>query len=234
MSAEEEATAFANKEENKVKILNSNFRFVFSIAKCYANGEQDILDYNNAGVIGMYAAFDSFDIEKGVRFISYAVHYIRLEMGKLCTQMSLVQRSNEHKIGSKVTKFQAKFLQENMRNASDDEVCDYLASEFGFDVKYKNEIHAISTTSLSDMVGEDSTIEETGEVAMRTASVNDYENEVEREESERRIEIIMSVLPIRDRAIFKKAIFDGWDYESIGNEYGMSDERARQIVKAFL
>lgn len=230
MTSEEEILAFADREKNREKIANANTRFVFSVAKCYAKGE-DVLDYNSVGMIGLMTAIDKFDVSEGVKFISFAVHYIRMEMSNLCTQMSLVQRSNQHIIGSKVTKFQADFLQKNMREASDDEIIAHLAKEYGIDVKYRNEIHAISKSNLSDAVGEDSTIEESGEVAMLTASTNDYETEVEKEDSERNFNALMRVLTGTQQKVVTRLFVDGWEKEDVANELGLCEERVRQISK---
>ena len=60
----------------KQKLMECNQRFVYSVAKEYARGN-DILDIVNEGNKGMAEAIDRFDHTRGMKFITYAVWYIR-------------------------------------------------------------------------------------------------------------------------------------------------------------
>ena len=57
-------------------LVNCNQRFVASAAMKYANGD-DLLDIINEGNIGLIRAAHKFDPSKGVKFISYAVWWIK-------------------------------------------------------------------------------------------------------------------------------------------------------------
>lgn len=65
-----------NKEERD-KLINSNLKFVISIAKQYQNKGVLLLDLINEANIGLIHVSETFDETRGVRFISYAVYWIR-------------------------------------------------------------------------------------------------------------------------------------------------------------
>ena len=59
------------------KLLSSNLRFVITIAKKYQGKGLDLEDLISEGNIGMINALKHFDPDKGYRFITYAVWWIR-------------------------------------------------------------------------------------------------------------------------------------------------------------
>ena len=61
----------------KNKLLESNLRFVFNVAKNYRGCGISINELISEGNMGLIKAIDKFDEEKDVKFISYAVWWIR-------------------------------------------------------------------------------------------------------------------------------------------------------------
>jgi RNA polymerase primary sigma factor len=82
----EEVSAF-EKEQIHRELLEGNLRFVITIAKQYQNQGLDLSDLIAEGNIGLMRAIHSFDWTKNLRFISYAVWWIR---------QSILQSLNEH------------------------------------------------------------------------------------------------------------------------------------------
>lgn len=64
----------------KNEIVESNLRFVFDIAKRYTGRGVPILDLVSEGNMGLLKAIDKFDESKNVKFITYAVWWIRQAM----------------------------------------------------------------------------------------------------------------------------------------------------------
>ena len=64
----------------KNEILESNLRFVFDIAKHYTGRGVSISELISDGNVGLLRAIDKFDETKDVKFISYAVWWIKQAM----------------------------------------------------------------------------------------------------------------------------------------------------------
>ena len=78
LTDEEEKALFANlTKENSDKIIQSNLRFVVSIAKQYQGKGVELADLIAVGNTGLLQALNKFDPNMGCKFISYAVWWIR-------------------------------------------------------------------------------------------------------------------------------------------------------------
>lgn len=64
----------------KNKLLESNLRFVFDIARKYTGRGVPICDLISEGNLGLIKALDKFDDSKNVKFISYAVWWVKQAM----------------------------------------------------------------------------------------------------------------------------------------------------------
>jgi RNA polymerase sigma-32 factor len=85
LSREEElelTQEFFKTEDVKIahKLVISHLRFVVHIAKSYAGYGLPLADIIQEGNVGLLKAVKKFDPEKGVRLVSFAVHWIRAEI----------------------------------------------------------------------------------------------------------------------------------------------------------
>ncbi len=69
--------AQAGDEEAVQKLVRANLRFVISVAKKYQNRGVSLIDLIQDGNVGLVTAARKFDPDQGVKFISYAVWWIR-------------------------------------------------------------------------------------------------------------------------------------------------------------
>ena len=81
LSAEEERSLASRIKkgdlEARDKLIKANLRFVITVARKYQNQEIPLADLISAGNLGLITAAERFDATKGVKFISYAVWWIR-------------------------------------------------------------------------------------------------------------------------------------------------------------
>ena len=77
----------AEKKEIEQEFLEVNLRFVITVSKQYQNQGLDLSDLIAEGNYGLMKAIENFDWTKGLRFISYAVWWVR---------QSILQSLNEN------------------------------------------------------------------------------------------------------------------------------------------
>ena len=219
------AESEAERQVIRERIASANLRFALSVAKKYSQDAATICDLVSYATIGLYKAVDSYDLTSGFRFISYAVHKIMAEFSEYFrTDANIVRRSNNAVIGSKDRKVAERLFSELHREPTEDEVAEGLKAEYGIEVRNRMDIVKVRTDYLSTRTDEDgSTIEEVGEVAVRTASTNGYEEEIEREDRENKVERLLATLPVSHRGIVRRAF--GIGYASMSTARGMKWSR---------
>src|SRR5436189_5021505 len=67
----------AGDQESLQELVKRNLRFVISVAKKYQNRGLPLIDLIGEGNVGLLTAARKFDPDQGVKFISYAVWWIR-------------------------------------------------------------------------------------------------------------------------------------------------------------
>jgi RNA polymerase primary sigma factor len=84
LSREQEAELAARSREGdpdaRARLVSANLRFVVSVARRYRNRGLTMADLVSEGNLGLLRAAERFDGSKGVRFISYAIWWIRQAM----------------------------------------------------------------------------------------------------------------------------------------------------------
>ena len=70
------------------KLVEANLRFVVTIARQYRGQGVEMEDLVSEGNMGLMKAAAKFDASKGVRFVNYAVVYVRQQIEKAIAQQS--------------------------------------------------------------------------------------------------------------------------------------------------
>jgi RNA polymerase primary sigma factor len=110
--------------ESLDKLVRSNLRFVVSVAKKYQNQGVALGDLINEGNLGLIRAAHKFDETKGIKFISYAVWWIRQAILQALAEQSRIVRVPLNRAGAlhRIGKRSSSLLQELGREPTVEEI----------------------------------------------------------------------------------------------------------------
>jgi RNA polymerase primary sigma factor len=130
ITREEEAALARRIRENDQEALDtlvrSNLRFVVSVAKKYQNQGVSLSDLINEGNLGLIRAAHKFDETKGIKFISYAVWWIRQAILQALAEQSRIVRVPLNRAGAlhRIGRRANALLQELGREATHAEIAE--------------------------------------------------------------------------------------------------------------
>lgn len=212
------------------KLTKANLRFVVSVAKQYQNQGLTLPDLINEGNLGLIKAAEKFDETRGFKFISYAVWWIRQSILQALAEQSRIVRLPLNQVGSlnKINKAFAKFEQENERTPSPEELARVLdiPKEKVQDTMRVSGRHISVDAPFAE--GEDNSLLD---VLVNSDSPN-ADRSLMNESLSVEIDRALSTLTDRERDIVKYFFGIGsaeMTLEEIGDEFGLTRERVRQI-----
>jgi RNA polymerase primary sigma factor len=213
------------------KLTRANLRFVVSVAKQYQNQGLSLPDLINEGNLGLIKAAEKFDETRGFKFISYAVWWIRQSILQALAEQSRIVRLPLNQVGSlnKINKAFSKFEQENERRPSPEE----LAEQLDIPVDKIADTMKVSGRHISV----DAPFVEGEDNSLLDVMINDDSPNADRvlinESLSKEIErVLANTLSDREKDIVKKFFGIGvteMTLEEIGDEFGLTRERVRQI-----
>lgn len=231
------------KEVNKIRefIINSNLRFVISIARIYASNS-NLMDIIDEGNIGLIKAVDSFDVELGNRFQTHAIYLIRQAINLYRQRdAKLVKKNNESKTFHIISKMTNKFMQEFQREPTSEELKDYINMNYpNIDIKDSADVLTLKIASIDEPVDSEDGDANVGNInAFNTfsASYNEYENKSDLEHVKTFVDSLMKDLSERDRTIVKMYFGIGQVHNAslpvaeIALRLDLTQTRVRQIVE---
>jgi RNA polymerase primary sigma factor len=205
----------AQEKEIKKELLEGNLRFVITVSKQYQNQGLELPDLIAEGNYGLLRAIENFDWSKNLRFISYAVWWVR---------QSILQSLNEH---ARTIRFPVNVVQEYQKAKKEQEITGEELPD-----KYVNLPYTINL---------DNPLNEEGDTLL---DVLENPNSEKPEEVFSTKDILkdklMSILNILDER--EKVIIEDYfgltgsqrTLEDIGNDFDLTKERVRQIKEKAL
>lgn len=218
------------------RLICANLRFVVKIAHEYRGYGLKLLDLIQEGNIGLMKALKKYDPERGLRFITYAVWWIRayihnfiirnwslVKIGttqaqkKLFFKLNQVRNAIQHLTGNAQTHAIAEEL-----NVRDDEVESMTRRMAGHDTSLDMKLAEDEDFTLLDALADERDTQE-------ELLIKRQENQM----TATRVRDALSCLNERERRIVEERILsdEPCTLQALADDYGISRERIRQLEK---
>lgn len=220
------------------RLILSHLRFVVHIARSYNGYGLPLADLIQEGNVGLMKAVKRFNPEKGVRLVSFAVHWIKAEIHEFILRNWRIVKIATTKAQRKLF-FNLRGAKKQLAWLSHDEA-KAVAEDLGVDVK---DVQEMEMRLAAHDAGFDAPVDEDDDSAYQSP-VNyledkrydpaiQVENAQWEDDSVSRLELALEDLDERSRDILQRRWLndDKATLHELAAEYGVSAERIRQLEK---
>ncbi len=221
----------AGDQDAMQELVKRNLRFVISVAKKYQNRGMALTDLIGEGNIGLLTAARKFDPDVGVKFISYAVWWIRQAILAAIAKQGRTVRVPLNRTAdlSRIIRATEVLRQKLVREPTPEEV----AAEVSLSKDVVQALMALNTSEIRL----DAPLDPGGERTLIDRFVADGSSDVEARAMERflteEVALALATLPPRDARVLRLyfGLDDGHEHtlEEIGGMLGVTRERVRQL-----